>query len=193
MIEPLATGGKLQLGFFFDQSRCSGCFTCITACRQWHSIEYEVMSWRRVETVEEGTYPHLRVSFVSLSCLHCQNPLCALVCPTSAIFKRPQDGIVLVDPEKCLGEKNCGLCRNGCPYRIPQFNPHHDFKMEKCNLCPDRLDQGKRPICVDACPMHALDLGPLEELSKGEGYGQGADGFTFSQEACPSIVLKRKR
>ena len=182
-----------QVGFYFDQTRCSGCFTCITACRQWHSLEYEVMNWRRVEAIEDGIFPHLKVSFLSLSCLHCENPLCASVCPTSAILKRQQDGIVLVDPGRCLGEKSCGLCRDRCPYRIPQFNPHHDFKMEKCNFCLDRLDQGKRPICADACPMHALDLGPLNALSKERGHGQEAEGFIFSQETLPSIVLKRKR
>ena len=99
----------------------------------------------------------------------------------------------LLNVTKCLGEPDCGLCKKACPYQIPQFNPNLDLKMEKCNLCLDRLDQGKRPICVDACPMHALDVGPLNELSRRQGHGQEAEGFIFSQETSPSITLKRKR
>lgn len=183
----------MQLAFFFDQSRCSGCLTCVIACRQWHSLDHEAMSWRRVETIEDGIFPDLKVSFLSLTCLHCQNPLCASICPVMAIFKREKDGIVLVDSGKCLGAENCGFCQEVCPYRIPQFNPGHDFRMEKCNLCFDRLDHGKQPICVDACPMHALEVAPLDELSRRHGRGEEIDGFNFSKEANPSILLKRKR
>lgn len=163
------------------------------ACRQWHSVDYEVMNWRRVGTFENGVFPDLKVSFISLSCLHCQTPLCASICPSSAIIKRNEDGIVLVDAEECMGEPNCGLCKDACPYSIPQFNPGHDFKMEKCNLCLDRLSQDKQPICVDACPMHAIDVAPLNELSRKYGSGNMADGFNFSKESKPSIILKRRR
>lgn len=182
----------MQLAFFFNQSRCSGCLTCVIACKQWHSVDHEVMNWRRVEAIENGIFPDLKISFLSVSCLHCQTPLCTSVCPPSAIFKREEDGVVLVDSEKCLGEPNCGFCKDACPYHIPQFNPDHDLKMEKCNLCLDRLGQGKQPICVDACPMHALDVAPLNKLSRRYGHGKVVDGFCFSREANPSIVLKRK-
>lgn len=180
----------MQLGFFFDQSRCSGCFTCVLACRQWHSTEYEVMNWRRVETFENGTFPDVKVSFFSLSCMHCKNPPCVSSCPVSAIFKQKEDGIVRVDSEKCLGEPNCGLCKKACPYQIPQFNPNLDLKMEKCNLCLDRLHEGKRPICVDACPMHALNVAPLNELSKRYGHSKKAQNFKYAEEAKPSIILR---
>ena len=183
---------SLQHGFFFDQSRCTGCLTCIIACKQWHSVDYEAMNWRRVETVENGTFPHLKVSFLSISCLHCLTPPCVSACPASAIVKRQEDGIVVVDSEKCLGQPDCGLCEEACPYGIPQFNPGRDFKMEKCDLCLDRQEQGKQPICVDACPVHALDSAPLEELSKRYGSGTVAEGFDFSRKANPSIILRKK-
>ena len=134
----------------------------------------------------------MKVSFLSISCLHCQNPPCLSSCPVSAIHKREEDGIVLVDPEICLGKESCGLCEKACPYEIPRFNPSCELKMEKCDLCFDRLDQGKRPICVEACPMHALDAGPLKVLSKNFANGREADGFVYSVEAKPSIVLRRK-
>lgn len=183
----------MQLAFFFNQSRCSGCFTCVMACRQWHTHDREAMNWRRVETIENGIFPNPKVSFLSLSCLHCQTPPCASVCPTSAILKREQDGIVLVDQDKCLGECACSQCKEACPYGIPQFHPGDDFRMGKCDFCHDRLDQGKQPICVDACPMRALDAGPLDKLLKRYGHGTEAEGFTFSEEAHPSVLLKGKK
>lgn len=182
----------MQMAFFFNQTRCSGCLTCVVACRQWHSIDCDRLSWRRVETIEEGSFPDLRVSFLSLSCLHCHNCPCVSSCPTSAMTKRKQDGIVRVDPEKCLGGQVCGQCRDLCPYAIPQFNPNQDFRMEKCDFCMERLAEGKRPICVEACPMHALDAGDLEEMEKKHGEGRKAEGFDYSPETRPSVILKGK-
>ncbi len=181
-----------QIGFYFDQTRCSGCLTCILACKQWHSTEQDVMHWRHVETFEHGAYPDLKVTFLSYSCYHCETPPCVVQCPTSAITKREQDGIVLVDPERCSGGSTCGHCREVCPYAIPQFNPDQDFKMEKCDFCADRVAQGKRPICVEACPMHALDAGNLEEMRIKHGRDRKAEGFHYSLETRPSIILKAK-
>lgn len=182
----------MQLAFFLDQSRCSGCYTCVMACRQWHSPDREATNWRRVETVERGIFPDLRVSFLSLSCLHCRTPPCVSVCTTSAILKRKSDGVVLADRDKCIGESACGRCREACPYGIPQFHPGDESRMSKCDFCHDRLDQGKRPICVDACPMCALDAGPLDGLLQKYGRGSGAEGFVFSEVARPSVILKGK-
>jgi len=183
----------MQMAFFFNQSRCSGCLTCVIACRQWHSIDYDRLSWRRIETIEEGIFPQLRVSFLSLSCLHCQTPACASSCPTSAIIKRELDGIVLSDPERCLGETLCGRCKEACPYTIPRFNPDQDWKMEKCNFCCDRLAQGRRPICVEACPMDALDAGPLDTLPRVDQYDKEIKGFRHFEEVNPSIRFRKKK
>ena len=183
---------KGQIGFFFDQSRCSGCLTCVLACRQWHSTEWEVGNWRRVRAVESGNYPGLKVSFFSFSCFHCEVPLCLSNCPTSAIHRVEEKGAVLVHPDLCLGEQGCGRCKASCPYEIPEFNPNREFKMEKCNFCYDRIEKGERPICVEACPMHALDAGNLEEMGKKYGKETEAEGFHYSLETSPSIILKRK-
>lgn len=182
-----------QIGFYFDQSRCLGCYTCVIACRQWHSSDHEVMAWRWVETLESGNFPDLQVSFLSLSCLHCQSPPCEAVCPESAISKRRGDGLVLVDQSLCLGEMACGLCRDVCPYEAPRFNPGREFKMEKCDLCSDRLAQGQEPICVAACPTHALKIGPLSEDERPEGFELEAVGFTYSPQARPAVALKPRR
>ena len=97
------------------------------------------------------------------SCLHCETPACVTVCPTGASYKRAEDGIVLVDAEKCIG---CQLCAWACPYGAREFSMEHGT-MQKCTLCVDRiynetLDEADRqPACVMACPTRARHFGDL--------------------------------
>ena len=130
----------MQLAFYFDQTRCIGCFTCIVACKDWHDVPAGPASWRRVQTIEEGKYPEPFVAFLSTSCYHCAQPACLSACPVDAISKREQDGIVIVDREECLGEK-CRLCLDVCPYGAPQFGAEPDAKMQKCDLCIERWSE----------------------------------------------------
>lgn len=96
-----------------------------------------------------------------MSCMHCGTPACKEVCPTNAISKRAEDGLVLVNPDLCIG---CKMCLMACPFGIPQFGKNG--KMQKCNFCLERLEEGLLPACVNVCPARALHAGPLEELSK---------------------------
>ncbi|MFC2062866.1 4Fe-4S dicluster domain-containing protein [Chloroflexota bacterium] len=180
----------MQLGFYFDQTRCNGCFTCIVACKDWNDVDAGPSSWRRVLTIEKGSYPDLFVTFLSTSCYHCIKPVCVSVCPVNAINKRKTDGVVLVNRELCLGKDNCQLCLEACPYHVPQFGIEPNAKMQKCHFCIDRLSQGKKPACVDACPMYALDVGPISELRKKYGSTTQAEGFQFFKELFPSVIFK---
>ena len=182
----------MQMGFYFDQTRCTGCYTCVVACKDWHDVPAGPASWRRVATIEKGEYPNVFVAFLATSCYHCDQPACAAACPAEAITKRKRDGIVVVDQKKCLGKDQCDLCIQACPYEAPQFGAESKAKMQMCNLCPDRLKEGKKPICVAGCPMRALDAGPLEELKALYGETSEAEGFVFSSELKPSIVFKPK-
>lgn len=85
----------MQKGFYLDLTRCTSCYACVVACKAHHAIQEETVYWRRVLTLEGGTYPNVRVANVSLSCLHCAIPACKVVCPTRAIYKRREDGLVL--------------------------------------------------------------------------------------------------
>ena len=97
------------------------------------------------------------------SCLHCETPACVTVCPTGASYKRAEDGIVLVDEDKCIG---CQLCAWACPYGAREFSARRGV-MQKCTLCVDRiynetLDEADRqPACVMACPTRARHFGDL--------------------------------
>jgi anaerobic dimethyl sulfoxide reductase subunit B (iron-sulfur subunit) len=182
----------MQLGFYFDQTRCTGCFACVVACKDWHDVPAGPASWIRVIALEKGKYPDLFVAFLAMTCLHCLQPKCVAACPVNAITKREQDGIVIVDREACLG-KDCALCLDSCPYGAPQFGAEENAKMQKCDLCMERWTEGKKPVCIDACPMRALDAGSVEELTARYGDVREAEGFVYSEDLAPSIIFKPKK
>ncbi len=168
-----------QYGFYFDETRCIQCRTCELACKSAHNVEPGV-KWRRVIETWGGNYPDVTRTFFSLACMHCEKPACVAVCPTGAIRKRVEDGIVVVDMDKCNG---CQDCFPACPYGVPQFGK--DGKMQKCDFC---TEIGSEPACVVSCPAEAIYAGTLDELlemAKGKGKaGRRMDGTTK-----PSIVV----
>ena len=182
----------MQLGFYFDQSRCIGCFTCVVACKDWHDIPAGPVNLMDVSCREEGLFPAVFVAYLIRPCYHCENPPCAEACPVEAIMKIPDNGIVTVDSDACLGAQQCALCSDACPYGAPQFGIEADAPMQKCDLCLDRLNQGKKPICVEACLMRALDVGPLNELREKYGDTQEGAGFVYNPNIRPSLVMKAK-
>jgi nitrate reductase / nitrite oxidoreductase, beta subunit len=80
-------------------------------------------------------------------CEHCLNPSCVASCPSGAMYKREEDGIVLVDQDKCRGWR---FCVSGCPYKKVYFN-HRSGKAEKCTLCYPRIEAGQPTICSETC------------------------------------------
>lgn len=179
----------MQLAFYFDPARCSGCGTCTVACKDWNDIPAEPVFWRNIETKEEGEFPNARVHRLLRGCLHCARPSCIPACPVGAITKRAEDGVVLVDRERCV--PNCYACLAACPYGAPQFG--EDGRMQMCNFCPERLAEGAKPICVAACPFHALDAGPVAQLARAYGNGHWTEDYPDPAETSPSLVLASER
>ncbi len=156
----------MRPAFYFNDARCTGCYACVVACKDWHDIPPGPVAFRRVVVTEEGRYPRVSVRFTSTACHHCDKPLCMAACPAEAISKRVEDGIVVVDGARCLGKDACGAaCQKACPHGAPQFGTEPNPRMQKCDLCCDRWAEGKRPICVEACPMRALDAGDREAVT----------------------------
>lgn len=180
----------MQYGFYFDQNRCTGCTTCVVACHDWHDVPAGPANWLRVKTTEKGKYPDLFVTFLPSACYHCLEPACVPACPVNAITKRNEDGVVTVDADVCLGKDSCGRCLEACPYDAPQFGAEENAKMQKCDLCMDRLAEGKKPICVESCPLWALDAGPLDELREKYGDVRNTESFVYSEKLAPSINFK---
>ena len=164
-----------QWAFYFDAQKCIGCHACTAACRLRNDVDPDGATWRRVVHAGQGTFPDYEEYSVSISCMHCEDPPCETVCPTGAIEKRDEDGIVTVNQDKCIG---CHYCAWSCPYGAPKFDDSNT--MQKCHLClgqgggeghgssskqkPD--DGGQQPACVDTCVTGALKVGPIDELTK---------------------------
>jgi len=184
-----------QLAFYLNSNLCVGCKTCQMACKDKNSNELGI-NWRRVVTYGGGQWvkdpTHADLAFpnfvfgysVSVACNHCQNPKCLDVCPSGAINKR-EDGIVLIDQNRCIG---CKYCIWACPYGAPQFDEKAGV-MTKCNFCYDLIDKGEDPACVDACPMRCLDFGELEELRAKYGDADAIAPLPPSNITTPSLVL----
>ncbi|GEA16170.1 MULTISPECIES: 4Fe-4S dicluster domain-containing protein [Neomoorella] len=141
-----------QLGFLVDTEKCIGCFSCEMACKNEYQTEVKPR-WRRVYQQREASLPYPERNFMSLACNHCADPACLKVCPVGAYSKR-EDGIVLQDHARCIG---CRLCTMACPYGAPQYN-EKDRRVEKCQLCYQKVDRNEEPACVAACPVGALQL-----------------------------------
>jgi anaerobic dimethyl sulfoxide reductase subunit B (iron-sulfur subunit) len=183
----------MQVGFYFDQTRCIGCSACRVACKDWNDIPAGPENWMRILYTEKGKFPNPFVSYMISPCWHCAEPVCAQACPVDAITKRTEDGIVLVDSNTCLGNAECDVrCLKACPYGAPQFGPEIGAKMRKCNYCLDRYLKRKLPNCIEACPVRALDAGPLTELEKKYGRNNEAFDFKYSQRTRPAVVIKAK-
>ena len=151
-----------QYGFFFDQSRCYGCQACSIACKDWNDIAPGPEKWMGVYEWETGTFPDVRLHELAFSCGHCEQPACIPACAHGALFKEDKYGAVLVDQDKCQGDRACFAA---CPYGSPRYaSDEPGTKMSKCTMCIDRLEAGDIPVCVASCPMRALDFGPIEEL-----------------------------
>lgn len=166
-----------QYAFYFNSAACSGCKTCQVGCKEYyhlpatnllrHVVNYGGGTWEPTEAghyVPNGVFSY----FMSLACNHCMNPACVENCPTGAMQKDPDTGIVWTDHEVCIG---CGTCVSACPYEAPQLNEEAGYSI-KCDMCRDELTLDRLPVCVMACPMRALDWGERDELVAKYGEGQ---------------------
>jgi anaerobic dimethyl sulfoxide reductase subunit B len=181
------------MGIFFDQTRCTGCYTCMVACKDWYDIGADAVNFMRVRCIERGTFPDLFAAYLASPCFHCQEPPCIPACPVDAISRREADGIVIVDRDRCAGVDQCPKkCLKACLWGAPQFGPEPNAKMQKCQLCLERLEEGRQTICVEACPMFALEVGPLDALRAKHGDVREAEGFKYRQRFQPSVIFKAK-
>ena len=172
-----------------DLNRCVGCQTCTSACKHANATAPGVQ-WRKVLDFETGEYPKVSRAFVPVGCMHCEQPSCLDICPTTATRKR-EDGIVTIDYDICIG---CAYCAVSCPYqarsRVDKSSAAYGGKAmrheamredparlgvaQKCTLCVDRIDAGladglvpgvdmaATPACVATCISGALQMGDLD-------------------------------
>ncbi len=150
--ELLALDAGEQYRFAFAMDACVGCHSCEAACAEQNGLPPEI-AWRRVGEIEGGTFPETRRFHLSMSCNHCLEPACLEGCPTNAYVKL-DNGVVAHDADECSG---CQYCTWNCPYSVPAFQPDRRI-VTKCDMCLPRLEAGRAPACVDACPTFAITV-----------------------------------
>ena len=109
----------------------------------------------KVEKQIYGQFENTFMMYLPRLCEHCLNPACVAVCPSGAIYKREEDGVVLIDQDKCRGWR---MCVSGCPYKKIYYN-WNTGKSEKCILCYPRLEAGQPTICSETCVGRIRYLG----------------------------------
>ncbi len=200
-----------QLGWLIDLDKCTGCDSCTIACKSENNtrpltspmpskngrgVLPDHVSYRWVVKQETGVYPLPRLTFTTSACNHCEHPGCLASCPkadiddphneNNAIFKRQEDGIVLINQNVCIG---CRNCIQACPYGAPQFNSSTEL-VEKCTFCIHRLydSSGSRtdfePACVTTCVGNALHL--VEDFKRNQAGQNAPTGFADPSYTVPS-------
>jgi Fe-S-cluster-containing dehydrogenase component len=179
--------------FTVDVSKCNGCYNCQLACKDEHATNdwrpYAAPQpetghfWLRLNEHAGGTIPKVRIHYTAELCNHCDAPACMSACKLGAFYRR-DDGLVMLDPEKCAG---CGACAKACPYGAIFYNEALKI-CQKCTGCAHLLDNGfKLPRCVEACPTDALGFGEEDEL---RDFTVGAD-VRMPETGCRPRVYYR--
>lgn len=182
-----------QLGFYVKTDVCVGCKACQIGCKDKFDNPIGILFRRVIEygggsfMMKDGVYIPSNIFgyFVPLSCLHCAEAPCVKACPTGAMYKRDSDGVVLINTSACIG---CRYCEWACPYGAPQFNADKGV-MTKCTFCVDEIEAGRDPVCVAACPMHALDYGEMAELQAKYGTMNAIEPLPSGNLSVPSLVI----
>ncbi len=147
----------MRYGFVIDQRKCIGCHACTVACKEENQVPLGVnRTW--VKYIEKGTFPDTRRYFSVMRCNHCDNAPCVTICPTVALYRRP-DGIVDFDGQRCIG---CKSCMQACPYDALYIDPD-THTAAKCHYCAHRVESGLEPACVIVCPVQAIIPGDLDD------------------------------
>ena len=179
------------VGLLYDGTLCIGCKACMAACKEANSMPAERtplvsavgttetvwdapvdLSGRTLNVIKafvdgDGSVKDREVNgfaFTKFSCYHCADPSCVSACPVSAMTKDPVTGIVSYNKDKCIG---CRYCVAACPFGVPRFTYDETFPViSKCQLCKQRLAEGKYSACAEVCPTGATIFGSVSELKK---------------------------
>ena len=161
------------VGMLYDATRCIGCRACVVKCKEVNKLTADVDGYGgglydAPEGLNEYTKTVIQLaeygdehSYAKKQCMHCVDPACTAACMMAALHKG-EYGIVSWDANKCIG---CRYCQVACPFGVPKFQwTKVSPRLVKCELCRDRLAEGKLPGCVEACPRGAVIYGKRDEL-----------------------------
>lgn len=194
-------------GIVIDLLKCVGCYACVISCKQEHFLPPGVF-WNSIIISESGNYPMVRKHILPVMCNHCREAPCVKVCPSGATTRR-EDGIVLVDYDKCIG---CRYCLVACPYQqrtfyannariyFPdqgltqyealgrQIYPHETGTVMKCNFCVERIDEGIRKNLKPGIDREATPACVITCPAKARYFGDLDDPFSEV-----SVLIKTRK
>lgn len=163
-----------RVGFLVKPHNCLNCQACVEACRKFNKTPESRPARRHITKYEKDG----EALFMSTSCMHCEEPACASVCPAGAI-KKAEDGVVYVDKDRCIG---CKYCYQACPFGVPTYS---SAAMDKCDCCTlGGTRPGNAPRCAEACKFGALHFGTVDEL-----LAQCPDAKVVEASTKPSFYL----
>lgn len=191
----------MAYGFVIDLEKCVCCHGCSVACKAANGTPPGVMRSNVVRGTE-GSYPHAVRTIRPMLCMMCENPPCVAVCPQGATTVR-DDGIVVIDKEKCIG---CKSCMEACPYGArylvaseegyfgANLNEYESVAYEgkpkmtvdKCDFCLEHGDGSPNPVCVQACMAEARLFGDLDEM-KAIAKERGGEVYLPEEGTSPRV------
>jgi tetrathionate reductase subunit B len=184
----------LKYALLVDTTKCSLCFACQVACKDEYvgnkylpfsypqpDVEQE---WVKIQEIEKGQYPYVKVYPIPVRCAHCDNAPCIEACPVPGAIYKAGSGAVIIDPQKCSPEQcRTRPCIEKCPYQVVFFNRDSNIA-QKCTLCMHRIKAGQPPACVDACPSNVYIFGAEAEIRR-EAEKRGARVLHPEQDLQP--------
>lgn len=165
------SGNQIEFrGMLYDAAKCKGCRGCEYDCSEANGLPEPIPTKdlkgnRKTDETHRTVVNTYKTSkgnvHLKIQCFHCNEPACAAACLTRAMHKTRM-GPVVWDSNKCMG---CRYCMVSCPFDIPKFEYHSaNPRIEKCDLCFNRLRTGEMPACAANCPNEALMYGTRREL-----------------------------
>ncbi len=159
--------------FVIDVDKCVGCYACQFVCKDEHvGNDWSPIAkpqpdtgqfWMHLHEYIRGTVPKVEMHYVPVLCQHCDEAPCIPSCPIEGALYKREDGLVVIDADKCTG---CRNCVDACPYDVIYFNDDLNLA-QKCTGCAHLLDGGewKVPRCADACPTEAILFGEESDFA----------------------------
>ena len=176
-----------QKAFTQNINECTGCRCCQVACKDKNDLPIGSF-FRKVEDFEGGEFPAVWVGSLSMSCNHCDSPICVENCPQGALSKESEYGFVIQDTELCIA---CQTCVMSCPYEAPEYIEAENI-VRKCNGCIDWVKNGMQPACTGACSTRCLKFEDAEVAAAAEGYVRDIAVLPSSEETGPNFYINPK-
>ena len=176
-----------------DLRKCMGCRGCQVACKQWNELpavetkqrgtyenppDLSANTWTVIKFREIGENGRVKWLFSKWQCMHCVQPACVTVCPTSALYKT-EEGPVLYDESRCIG---CQYCVTACPFSIPRFDWEKERMVRKCTSCIDRITNGLEPACATTCPPGVLSFGEREAIIAKANEAEAKGAYVYGRD-----------